>query len=100
MGKAPTGKSYMTTELEEHFVLVGEPGEHYLTHLSPPNSKGRVLAKEIFEFISNTDICAKLVAVVGSRLHIINDRAIKWLHPCIGRTASKNTSMGYLLAAY
>ena len=47
MTKAPTGKCCLTTALEEHFVLVGEPGQYYLTHLSPPNGKGRVLAQEV-----------------------------------------------------
>jgi len=34
MVKAPNGKFYMSTKLEEHFVLMEEPGEYYLTHLS------------------------------------------------------------------
>ena len=65
MAKAPTGKSFITTELEEHYVLVGEPGGYYLTHLSPPNGKGRVLAKEIFDSISDTELCRNLM-ILGS----------------------------------
>ena len=65
MAKAPTGKSFITTELEEHYVLVGEPGGYYLTHLSPPNGKGRVLAKEIFDSISDTEFCRNLM-ILGS----------------------------------
>ena len=64
MAKAPTGKSFITTELEEH-VLVGEPGGYYLTHLSPPNGKGCVLAKEIFDSISDTELCRNLM-ILGS----------------------------------
>ena len=65
MAKAPTGKCFITTELEEHYVLVGEPGGYYLTHLSPPNGKGRVLAKEIFDSISDTELCRNLM-ILGS----------------------------------
>ena len=65
MAKAPTGKSFITTELEEHYVLVGEPGGYYLTHLSPPNGKGRVLDKEIFDSISDTELCRNLM-ILGS----------------------------------
>jgi len=32
---AQTGKYYHKTELQEHIVVVGEPGACYLTHVSP-----------------------------------------------------------------
>ena len=56
MLEGPNGKMYRSTQLEEHHVLVGEPGTYYLTHLSPTDGKGRTLAQEIFDFISNTAV--------------------------------------------
>ena len=39
MKEGPNGKMYRSIELEEHYVLVGEPGTYYLTHLSPAMAK-------------------------------------------------------------
>ena len=33
-------KCYRKTIVEEHYVVVGEPGAFYLTHVSPPDGKG------------------------------------------------------------
>ena len=52
-----------STQLEEHYVLVGEPGTYYFTHLSPIDGKSRTLAQEIFEFISETVLCEKLTII-------------------------------------
>ena len=65
MLEGPNGKMYRSTQLEEHYVLIGEPGTYYLTHLSPTDGKGRTLAQEIFDFISNTMLCQKL-NIVGT----------------------------------
>ena len=48
-----------STQPEEHYVLVGEPGTHYLIHLSVIDGKGRTLAHEIFELILETVLCEK-----------------------------------------
>ena len=65
MLEGSNGKMYRSTQLEEHYVLIGEPGTYYLTHLSPTDGKGRTLAQEIFDFISNTMLCRKL-NIVGT----------------------------------
>ena len=67
--EGPNRKMYRSTQLEEHYVLIGEPGTYYLTHLSPTDGKGRTLG-EIFDFISNTMLCQKLniVGTVGAAL--------------------------------
>ena len=33
-------KMYMRTDLEEHYVIVGEPGEFYLPHVTPETGAG------------------------------------------------------------
>ena len=65
MLEGPNKKMYRSTQLEEHYVLIGEPGTYYLTHLSPTDGKGRTLAQEIFDFISNNMLCQKL-NIVGT----------------------------------
>ena len=63
MKEGPNGKMYRSIELEEHYVLVGEPGTYYLTHLSPADGKGRTLAHEIFKVISETELFTKLTVI-------------------------------------
>ena len=48
------GKLYQSVQLEKHYTLVGEPGTYYLTHLSPENGTGRIIAEEVF--MSKKDI--------------------------------------------
>ena len=61
--EVPNGKMCRSTQFEEHYVLVGEPGTYYLTHLSLIDGKGCTLAQEIFEFISDTVLCEKLTII-------------------------------------
>ena len=59
----PNEKMCRSTQLEEHYVLVGESGTCYLRRLSPIDSKGGTLAQEIFESISETVLCEKLTII-------------------------------------
>ena len=63
IAEGPNGKMCRSTQLEEHYVLVGKPGTCYLTHLSPIDGKDHTLAQEIFEFISETLLCEKLTII-------------------------------------
>ena len=38
--KGISNKTYITTKLQEHYVIVGEPYKFYLAHVSPQNEKG------------------------------------------------------------
>ena len=51
--------------LEEHIVLVGEPGDFYLTHLSPENGRGETIANYVFNAINNTELHEKL-KIIGT----------------------------------
>ena len=59
------GKSYQSMHLEEHYVMVGEPGEYYLTHFGTANGKGCSIADGIFSAIKDTELQEKL-EVIGS----------------------------------
>ena len=41
-------KLYRSRQLEEHYVLIEEPCEYYLTHLSPSNGRGRTIVEAIY----------------------------------------------------
>ena len=42
------GNSYhRKTIIEEHYVLVGEPYEFYITHVTPTNGTGKLIAQAI-----------------------------------------------------
>ena len=56
-------KMCRSTQLEEHYVLLGEPGTYYLTYLSSIDGKSHTLAQEIFEFISEIVLCEKLTII-------------------------------------
>ena len=46
----------MSTKLEEHYVVVGEPEEFYLTHFAPENGKDVTLAKHLHDILSGTTL--------------------------------------------
>ena len=62
--QGPNDKYYKSVQLEDHYTLIGEPGEYYLTHFSPEDDKGRTIA-QIFNTIVDTELHNKL-AVVGT----------------------------------
>jgi len=51
--------------MEEHYVVVGEPGELYLTHLTIDDGKGVTIAKAIHDALKNTDLVNSL-SLTGS----------------------------------
>ena len=58
-------KLYRKAIIEEHYVLIGEPGELYLTPVAHQDGKGRSKAQAIFDAIKNVSLHDRL-AVVGS----------------------------------
>jgi hypothetical protein len=41
---------------EEHIVLIAEPGEHYLTHVSPKSGTAKGIAVAIMEYLENNPL--------------------------------------------
>ena len=60
-----SGKIHQSTCLEEHIVIIGEPGEYYLSHFSTEDGKGSSIADGIFSVIKGTDLEINL-AVIGT----------------------------------
>ena len=82
------GKSYRVKNLEEHYVIVGEPGEYYLSHVSPDDGKGQTIARAICNAIENTEL-EKNMLCIGSggtaTMTGANKGAIRKLEELLGR---------------
>ena len=50
------GKMYLQTDLEEHYVIVGEPGEFYLSHVTPETGTVLYIAQSIYKAVKDTVI--------------------------------------------
>ena len=61
----PIDKFYASVQVEDHYTVVGEPGEYYLTHFSSDHGEGRTTALKIFNTITDTKLHDRL-AVVGT----------------------------------
>ena len=57
-------KFYTSTVLEEHYVLIDEPGGRYLSHVTPSSGHGISVANAIHKFLSENELC-KNVQVIG-----------------------------------
>ena len=56
---------YMQTDLEEHYVIVGEPGEFYLSHVTPETGTGLYIAQSIYKAVKDTELELNL-SIIGS----------------------------------
>ena len=57
------GVSHQTTVIEEHYVVVGEPGELYLTHFTPEDGKGLTIANGLYKKIENSQLQDSLTVI-------------------------------------
>ena len=52
--------------MEEYFVVVGEPGEFYLTRANPEEKRGKSIAAPIYDAIREASLDGKLVVIGGT----------------------------------
>ena len=62
--QGPNDRFYRSVQLEDHYTMIGQPGEYYLSHFSTDDGKGKTIAQKIFNTIANTELHDKL-AMVG-----------------------------------
>ena len=55
----------MQTDLEKHYVIVGEPGEFYLSHVTPETATGLYIAQPIYKAVKDTE-CKLSLSIIGS----------------------------------
>lgn len=56
-------KWYSVKKIEEHYVMIGEPGTFYLCHLTLERGTGSAIADSIYSAIEERGITEKIVAV-------------------------------------
>ena len=64
------GEIYMQTDLEEHYVIIGEIGEFYLSHVTPETGTGLYIAQSIYKAVKDTELESNL-CIIGSDQNII-----------------------------
>ena len=57
------GKHYKQIIKEHHHVIVGEPGEFYIFHVTTKNSQGLTIAKAVLHLNENTTLADKLIII-------------------------------------
>ena len=60
-----TGKWSPKLEIEDHYVILEEPGSEYLTHVTPVTGHGDVIAKAIYDFLETESWQDQPIYVVG-----------------------------------
>ena len=63
--QGPNDRFYRSVQRGDHYTMVGQPGEYYLSHFSTEDGKGKTIAQKIFNTIANTELHDKL-AMVGT----------------------------------
>ena len=63
--QGPNDRFYRSVQLEDHYRMVGQPGEYNLSHFFTEDGKGKTIAQKIFNTIANTELHDKL-AMVGT----------------------------------
>ena len=57
------GKYYKNTIMGEHYVVAGEPGEFYLTHVNLYDGRGKSIAAAIYDAIRGTSLDGKFFVI-------------------------------------
>ena len=79
---------YRDVKLEEHYVIIGESGEFYLSHTTPNSGKGIDIAASIHEEIKDTPLEDNLRIIGSDETPIMTDEyigAIRKLEELLGR---------------
>lgn len=58
-------KIYPTSVIEDHYVIIAEPGGHYLHHVTPKSGHGVNIAKAIYKFLLSNSLQDKIMVVGG-----------------------------------
>ena len=48
-------KEMRSTEVEEHYIIIEEPGSMYVDHLGPKSGKAKDIAKDLLSFILDNE---------------------------------------------
>ena len=60
-----TGRWNPTIKLDDHYVVLTEPGNDYLTHVTPKTGHGKVVARAIYDFLVEHELTNQPLYVAG-----------------------------------
>ena len=60
-----TGKWNPTIKVDDHYGMLTEPGNDYLTHVTPKTGHGKVVARPIYGFLVEHELTNQLLYVAG-----------------------------------
>ena len=60
-----TGMWNPTIKVDDHHVVLTEPGNDYLTHVTPKTGHGKVVARAIYEFLVDHELTNQPLYVAG-----------------------------------
>ena len=63
-----TGRWNPTIKVDDHYVVLTEPGNDFLTHVSPKIGHGKVVARAIYDFLVEHELTNQPLYVAGCRL--------------------------------
>ena len=56
-----TGRWNPTIKVDDHYVVLTEPGNDYLTHVTPKTGHGKVVARAIYDFLVEHELTNQLL---------------------------------------
>lgn len=63
---AKTGRWSPRQVIQDHYVIIVEPGAEYLTHVTPPSGHGKVIAATIFQYLVDENLLDEPLYVAGA----------------------------------
>ena len=60
-----TGRWSPTIKADDHYVVLTEPGNDYLTHVSPKTGHGKAVARTIYDFLVDHELTNKPLYVAS-----------------------------------
>ena len=60
-----TGKWNPTLKVDDHYVVLTEPGNDYLTHVTPKTGHGKVVTRAIYDFLVKHELTNQPLYVAG-----------------------------------
>ena len=61
-----TGRWSPRMQVEDHYVMIVEPGSQYLSHVTPPSGHGKVIAETIYRYLEEEDLLDQPIYVIGA----------------------------------
>ena len=81
-----TGRWSPKMEVQDHYVMIVEPGSQYLSHVTPPSGHGRVIAETIYKYLEEEDLLDQPIYVIGADGNVgAEHRAIHYLEMMLGK---------------